>query len=492
MSGRRQTGRALLSRLSLVCLILVAAGRLSGAVCLPVPLPDEEPRHPDWQVAVSVGSVGGSAAVAVGVAQAAGHHGGPYGHAAIDADGPITVRIRHLRGLAQAQLRPLGSLTARPQADGSWEVTAPGPCHFVVLSEGKKAPLFISIRPPEVAPLTRAGPAVVYFGPGIHRPGQITLTSGQTLYLAPGAVVHGGVVAEDAKEIRICGRGVLAGDSYAKGTGPIPIKLLRCSGIIIEGVTLRGSQAWTLLPSDCTDLTIERIAILNGRFMNDDGINPCNSRRIVIRDSMIRSDDDCIAMKGIAWLLPEHRKPAQYRPEDRPATEDITIERMVFWSDRARVILIGHESDTRRFADIRIRDCQVAMMGTLPFLLAQPVSGTPLSGLTVERISIDGMVRSGVIEIEPLLATHWNEVSYPKGSVPSRFGSITGVTIRDLRLPACGQVLCIRGGDEASPVRGVALGGIAVAGRDVTSDAKAVQVGPYVVECTRNDPAAVR
>ena len=57
--------------------------------------------------------------------------------------------------------------------------------------------------------------------------------------------------------------------------------------------------------------------------------NPCNSQQIFIRDCFIRTDDDCIAMKGIRL------------GSDNDNVEYITVENCLLWADRARVFSAG-------------------------------------------------------------------------------------------------------------------------------------------------------
>ena len=408
----------------------------------------------------------GAVPVVVTTVQAGTQHGGIYGYAAIDADGPFTARVRHARGLRTAPLSPvpfdLVSATTAA-ADGSWDISLRGPGAFILAPEGKRAPLFVVVRPS--APPPPASPDVIRFEAGEHRPGVINLRSGQTLYLAPGAIVHGAVKALRAERITITGRGSLVGDSFERLKGPSDymVELVECSQVRIDGITLRGSWRWTVVPAYCRNVAISRVAILNGRFMNDDGINPCNSSDVTLDHNVFRCDDDTIAIKGVNWMRPAGEVPDGYAPLREPPTERITITNSLFWSDRARVILIGHESNTPRFADIAIRDCRVAKCGGLPFLLAEPASGTPLSGLTIERVRIDGPVASPVISIQPLSFSQWNHRSATKA-----FGPIDRIVIRDVHVPGGGDIR-LKGGTAQLPMRDVRIASVVLGSATVAA-----------------------
>ena len=80
-------------------------------------------------------------------------------------------------------------------------------------------------------------------------------------------------------------------------------------------------------------MTIRNIKIVNSRVQNDDGINPCNSQDVLIDDCFVRTDDDCVALKGLRNL----------NAPDAPV-HGITVRHCVFWCDRARIFLFAHES----------------------------------------------------------------------------------------------------------------------------------------------------
>ena len=64
--------------------------------------------------------------------------------------------------------------------------------------------------PEEPAP---AGDNVIVYGAGVHDVGTVTLQSGQTAYLAAGAVVRGQFVADGAEKISIMGQGIIDGST---------------------------------------------------------------------------------------------------------------------------------------------------------------------------------------------------------------------------------------------------------------------------------------
>src|SRR5262249_50405901 len=159
----------------------------------------------------------------------------------------------------------------------------------------------------------------VYFGPGVHQPGRIEVGDNQTVYLAGGAVVKGAIVAHGSN-IRIQGRGILDGSDYEWRKGPANFTIgITGTNVEVSGITIRGSSHWTLVPNGSRDVTIRNVKICGGRVQNDDGINPCNSQNVHISDCFIRTDDDCVAMKGLDLKRPNNN------------VENIVVENSTLW-----------------------------------------------------------------------------------------------------------------------------------------------------------------
>ena len=110
-----------------------------------------------------------------------------------DMSGPVDVEVVSRRPVRCVAIRPV-SLGIQAKVEGnriSFRMAAPRP--IVVEVNGWRHALHLFADGPQAAPVDPQSPGVRYFGPGVHRPGKITLGSNQTLYIAAGAVVHGAV-----------------------------------------------------------------------------------------------------------------------------------------------------------------------------------------------------------------------------------------------------------------------------------------------------------
>jgi len=130
----------------------------------------------------------------------------------------LTVRATGVKPATVELLPERPGNTATVAADGSVRVTlklaADHPGYYFVRINGEygnKHPLFIFADPPETD-VPKKGPGVHFFGPGVHDIGpHYAVKEGETVYLAPGAVVRGTITASGAN-VRICGRGILSGE----------------------------------------------------------------------------------------------------------------------------------------------------------------------------------------------------------------------------------------------------------------------------------------
>lgn len=98
---------------------------------------------------------------------------------------------------------------------------------------------------------------------------------------------------------------------------PRLISFANCANILIDGITLTNSPAWTIHPVRCENVTIDKVTIRNpADSPNTDGINPDSCRNVRIANCHIDAGDDCITIKSGTEAEP---------PELRTPSENITI-----------------------------------------------------------------------------------------------------------------------------------------------------------------------
>ncbi|MGC8640330.1 MAG: glycosyl hydrolase family 28 protein, partial [Isosphaeraceae bacterium] len=176
--------------------------------------PPSEPLSATYRVTVD--------GVSIPVYTARSVHGGDYAFALFDFNGTVKVAVtaRNGAGLSHAIIRPRFVPVSSMIEGDSLTFVLDSPRKLSIEPSGINNPLLIFANRPETNPPKQGDPNVVYFGPGIHKPERISLKTGQTLYLAGGAVVKGAVIARKADHIRICGRGILDGTEWPWLKGP--------------------------------------------------------------------------------------------------------------------------------------------------------------------------------------------------------------------------------------------------------------------------------
>jgi len=268
-----------------------------------------------------------------------------------DMTAPVEVVVVSARPVREVRVRP-SSRGIRPVVDGNTiRFTLAKPGQLTVEVNGTHQALHLFANPQEEKAPAPKDTNVRYFGPGVHCPGVITMTSNQTVYLAGGAVVYGIIVAEKADNITIRGRGILDGSKFDRFSGNGLINTLGCSNVVIEGITLRDPQVWTVIPVACRQVHIKNIKLIGLWRYNADGIDFVNSQHCTVEDSFIRSFDDSIVFKGLTgW--------ANFKCNAEPVT-DMQVRRCVIWNDWGRALEIGAETVASEISDLRFEDCDI-------------------------------------------------------------------------------------------------------------------------------------
>jgi len=460
-----------------ICILItisILATWVTQAAVVTYPAPQGEPLSADYEVLAGGQRVDVYAARVLDPPFAGKEYdyGGPYSFANFDVSGPVEVRITSKRSLRDTVVRPVvPGFKMRLEGDNALILSLPGPRKLSVEPDGKKGPLLLFANPIEEEPPPAASPRVIFFGPGVHNAGRITVTNGQTLYLAGGAVVKGGVMAE-GENIRIAGRGILDSSDYEWRKGPTPCVVnIRGTNVEVSGITIRGASHWTIVPRDSRNVTVRGVKLCGSRVQNDDGINPCNSQDVLIADCFIRTDDDCIALKGLDLSAPNSN------------VERITVENCVLWCDRARIFLLGHESRAPFMRDITLRNLDIIHFSMTPFLF-EPGEEMRLENVVVEEVRLHGEGQNELLRLKPVVN------QYMRNKVP---GHIRDIHFSDVTVSGKPGLYAVQvsGADEQHTVSGVSFGSVSVARVKLAADSKSVQIGQHVSD-VRFDATTVR
>lgn len=271
------------------------------------------------------------------------------------SDGRAEIEVVTSRPYQKIHIKPYSKNVGYTIEDNKIRFTLPDNGTYVLWLDTYHRPLYIinskPIAPPKKSEVT------YYFGAGVHFPGKITLKDNDSVYIDKDALVFGGFFAENAKNIKIFGGGLIDGGYEERVTSSCyspytngHFKFYDCQSISIEGIIMRNSAIWCVNVFHCQDVSIDGIKVIGQWRYNTDGIDIVNSKRISIRNSFIHSFDDTISIKGID----------RYALTDN---EDITVEDCTLWCDWGKACEIGVETACRRYSRIAFRRCDILRGG---------------------------------------------------------------------------------------------------------------------------------
>lgn len=275
----------------------------------------------------------------------------------IVSDEDVTIEVEIERSFKNLLLKPY-SKGVLPEVHGSRaRFTLKDSGGYVLETDNYHHCLYIFNSRPIVC--DDPGSVTHYFGPGVHFPGKITLHDNESVYLDKDALVFGCIFAENAKNIRIYGNGLLDDsgeerfcshcyEAYANGN----LKFYDCEDLKIEGVLLRNSAIWCINLFHCFHAELDGVKVFGQWRYNTDGADIVNSQDITIRNSFIHSFDDTITVKGIDRYINTDNR-------------DMLFENCVLWCDWGRTCEIGIETACREYSNIVFRDCDILRGGSV-------------------------------------------------------------------------------------------------------------------------------
>ena len=279
----------------------------------------------------------------------------------------------------------------------------------------------------------QAGGGTVFFPPGKYLTGSLSLKSHLVFSVGPGAELLGSpnpadypvrpspwgdgeqvisplIYGEDLEDVTLVGPGTINGQgeiwwrrawatdskpSVPKVTEITPeearaaivhgrprlIRLVHCTRVTLDGLTLINAGMWTVNPVFCEFVTVRDLRIHNPvPSPNTDGINPEGCRNVAISGCTIDVGDDCVTLKsGTDEVGRKMGKP----------TENVTITNCTMLNGHGGVVVGSEMSGGVR--NVTVTNC--VFQGTLRGIRLKSKRGR---GGLVEGISVDNIVMQNV------------------------------------------------------------------------------------------------
>jgi len=320
-----------------------------------------------------------------------------------------------------------------------------------------------------------SGENLLYFGPGYHDltadggNGELVLSSGQTLYLAGGAVLDGTVAVYGGKNVTVKGSGIIMKSEETAARSKcrnICLVTANASDIRAEGIVCHAHRwhNWTVHFWWSENIAVRNLKIISPVYASTDGIDISNTSHVTVEDTFIRACDDCVALKGMAG---EDRKPA-----DCPPIEDVHFSRCVLWNDCNNCMGLGAETKAAYYRNISFRDIEVIYsyddrdhhekLDERSVMNICCLHGTYFEDVVWERIHVDTCQRL-------MGLTFKNDFWF--GSIPgdqTTPGGMKNITFRDITMDnreesaITGEILFC--GTEGKIIRDVTLDRVSVCG----------------------------
>ena len=261
-----------------------------------------------------------------------------------------------------------------------------------------------------------SGGGTIVVPPGRFVTGTLWMRSNVTLHLDAGATLiaardpaafpvfaaafegksnpsHAGLIAGDNLDnIAITGRGLIDGSgpfwwdlfraNKLEHFRPRLIRPIDCRNVLIDGITLTNSPAWTVNPVACDNVAITRLTIRNPHDSpNTDGINPDACANVRVSDCHIDVGDDCVTIKS--------GTEDDGRPRRRPC-ENIAITNSTMLRGHGGVVIGSEMSGGVR--NVVISNC--VMVGTDRGIRMKSRRGR---GGAIEDVRVSNIVMDGVL-----------------------------------------------------------------------------------------------
>ncbi len=263
-------------------------------------------------------------------------------------------------------IRPVrhgATVTFPMSAPGKVTVTRPGD-HFADAEM-----LFLFANPPDQARITAQTPHVRYYGPGVYYE-NLDARSGDTIYIAGGAVIFGSLNVWQVEDVRVLGTGTLiydgpqdphADQGWMHRQNWHAVVMDQARNIEVRGPTfITRSRSWQIQMKDSHHIGFSNVKVIGGNpnDANQDGMDWLGGGDTTVRNSFLRASDDVFALQG-NW---DGYDPELLRIPGHDV-RNITIEDTIASTSISNTVRVGWPEKTFNSAHFRMSDVDVIHTG---------------------------------------------------------------------------------------------------------------------------------
>lgn len=364
--------------------------------------------------------------------------------AAFDFAGTAEVSITSNRGpIAEARVRPL-SCGIKPQVTGNTiAFTLTQPRNLSVEVGGD---IFHNLQlfanPLETARPKPTDANVIYYGPGLHQVGRVRVASGQTVYVAGGAVVRGQFTINNVDNVHFRGRGILL---------DCPLHFDYSKDCELEGLILAPGN----VQAGCSkNLAVRNIKSFSSAGWGD-GLDVYCSDGVLIDGVFMRNSDDCIAIYA-------HRN--RYYGD----VKNVTVKNSTLWADVAHPILVGTHGDSQNpdmldglaFSNLDILDHHEAQVDYQGCLSLNAGDSNLIRNVRFENIRVEDFREGQLVNLRVMFNRKYN-------TSPGR--GIENVLFKDVTYNGGhANLSVIAGYDDTRGIKNVVFENLRINGRLIT------------------------
>lgn len=443
--------------LAVLCgmLVLPAAGKDKTPQLVTYPAPQGAPLNHDFTVRVRQGNGEWKSVdtynVKVDQVVGAKHHTENASFAYFDFSGEVEVQVISNRTpVRTGRVRPLSygivpetggnSLTFKLDKPSNLSVEVNGDIfHNVHLFAN---PIDVNI------PKRKKAKDLVYFSPGIHQLPKdgLMVKSGQTVYVAGGAVVRGSIRVKDAKDVKVFGRGYIAPEGRGYGVSIENSKNVQVEGVVVTQCPTGGSDG----------VTIRNVKSISWYGWGD-GMNVFASSNVLLDGVFCRNSDDCTTIYAT-------------RMGYKGSSRNITMQNSTLWADVAHPIFIGIHGNVERpdtienalYKNIDILDHNEMQLDYQGCMAINSGDDNLIRNIRFEDIRVEDFRRGQLLNLR---------VFYNKKYCKAPGRSIEGISFKNVSYNGThSEVSVIEGYDDERMVKDIVFENLRINGKLITDD----------------------